>query len=102
MVVLKIESTVARQKSVPKRKKRVFRVCILLILLFITIFIIMFYTPLALISGNKIFKKEFNLFEKLIIFKVFCFRKKLIIIIQREKLKKNFIIIIIRCYFIRF
>jgi len=72
--------TVARQKSAPKRKKRVFRVYILLILLSITIFIIVPHIPLALISGNKTFKKEFNLFEKLIVFKAFRFKEKLIII----------------------
>jgi len=36
--------------------------------------------PLALIFGNKTLKKEFNLFKKLIVFKTFRFRKKLIII----------------------
>ncbi len=45
------------------------------------IFIIILYTLLALISNNKIFKKEFNLFKKIIIYKVFRFKEKLIIII---------------------
>jgi len=72
---------VTRQKFIPKRKKRVFRVCTLLTLLFITISIIILRIPLAPISNNKTFKKEFYLFEKLIIFKVFRFREKLLIII---------------------
>jgi len=74
-------SIVARQKSAPKSQKRVFRVSILLILLFTTIFTIIARTPLALISGNRTPKKEFNLLEKLIVFKAFRFKEKLITII---------------------
>jgi len=74
-------STIARQKSAPKSQKRVFRVSTLSTLLFITIFIIIACILLALISNNKTFKKKFNLFEKLIVFKTFRFKEKLIIIV---------------------
>jgi len=46
---------VARQKSAPKRKKYVFRICTLSILLYIIIINIIPYTPLVLIFNNKIF-----------------------------------------------
>ncbi len=81
--------TLTRQKSAPKSQKRVFRVSTLLTLLSSIISIIILYTPLAPISGNKTPGKEFNLFKKLIIFKTSCSIEKLIIII-------------IRRYFIRF
>ncbi len=41
----------------------------------------MLYTPLAPISGNRTFKKEFYLYKKVIIYKAFCSGDKLIIII---------------------
>ncbi len=68
------------QKSVSKSQKHIFCVSTLSTLLSSIIFIIILYIPLVLISNNKIFGKEFNLFKKTIIFKVFYFKEKLIII----------------------
>jgi len=75
------ELTVPRQKSVPKRKKRIFCVSTLLTLLSFIIFIIILCTLLVPISSNKTLKKEFYLFKNIIIYKIFCFKNKFIIII---------------------
>lgn len=55
---------VARQKSAFKRKKRAFRVSILLTLLSFIISTIILYILLAPISDNKTPRKEFYLFIK--------------------------------------
>ncbi len=74
-------TTVPRQKSAPKRKKRAFCVSTIPTLPSSLISITMPCTPLAPISGNRIPRKGFYLSKKIVIYKAFCSRDKLIIII---------------------
>jgi len=82
-----ISGTVARQKSAPKSQKRVFCISILSTLLFIIIFINIVCILLISISNNKTFRKEFYLFKKLIIFKVFRLKKNLLLLHNIKSLK---------------